>query len=70
MSERELSFRELWKMGAYKLPPREEVVHTTASGRVSKPPTYYINEKFVKGSGACKRGDFDETDMKYGPARR
>lgn len=65
MSEQQLSFRELWKMGVYKLPPREIVMTTTISGRVAKPPRKFEHEQFVKGSGVARIRGRDYTDMSY-----
>ena len=70
------SLRELFKMGYFKvparpnpLPPRTEIFspHTTItdSGRVSKRPNRFQDEQYAKGSGCCKRGRFDHTDMNY-----
>ena len=52
-------------MGAYKLPPREEVMTQTIHGRVSKPARKYHDEQFVKGSGAASRPGYDGTDMEF-----
>lgn len=52
-------------MGAYKLPPREEVMTQTIHGRVIKPARKYHDEQFVKGSGAAARPGYDGTDMEF-----
>jgi hypothetical protein len=35
----------------------------TRSGRVSKPPSRFSDQKFVKGSGTVKRRGYDHTDL-------
>ena len=68
------SLSELLKMGYFTLPPRDELLHQetlppqitiTHSGRVSKRPSTFQSEQYVKGSGCCKSNGCDSTDMTY-----
>ena len=72
MSQSDFSFRELWKMGTYRMFPTEahaeaQVVNMprTSSGRVTKPVLYFSQEKYTKGSGAAPRRGYDATDPQY-----
>ena len=62
LKDKELSFGELFKMGAFDLPVKEIY---SAAGRTLTHPKRYKDETFALGSGVCHLDDRDETDMEY-----
>lgn len=58
----ELSIREMFHMGLFNIQPQSVV---TQSGRVSKLPKLYSQEKYPNGAGCCPRQGMEETDMSY-----
>ena len=64
MNEEDFSIRELFLMGYFDA-PSEKIGTITDSGRKIIPPSRYQSEKFVKGSGCCKRVKMDHTVLSH-----
>jgi len=58
----DLILSEMVQMGIFVNPSQPQ---HTRSGRISKPPLRYEQEKFLKGSGCCPRPGMEPTDMEF-----